>query len=41
MVRSFEGLKDPYDEDEYSAIHYDMKVVMQLLQQIVSDKRTN
>ena len=34
-------LLDPFQEERYSAVHYDMTLVMQLLQQKIAEARTN
>jgi len=40
-VRLGEGLDDEYEEAEYSAAHFDMKVVLELLAATMMEKRTN
>jgi len=32
---------DPYEESQYSAVHYDMKVVTQMIQATISEKRSS
>lgn len=36
-----DGEEDEYEEAKYSAVHYDMKIVMQMLQQTLIEKRTD
>jgi uncharacterized protein Yka (UPF0111/DUF47 family) len=32
---------DPYEESQYSAVHYDMKIVTQMIQATISEKRSS
>jgi len=32
---------DPYEEREYSAVHFDQDLVMQLVKQKIAENRTN
>lgn len=36
-----DGDADEYEEDMYSAVHFDSKIVMKMLQQTLIEKRTD
>lgn len=40
-VRLLDGAEDEFEEAEYSAVHFDMKVVLAMLQSTLMEKRTN
>lgn len=40
-AKPLEGMEDPFEEAEYSAVHYDSKVVMKMIQAVLAEKRTS
>lgn len=40
-AKCLDGAEDEYEEEMYSAAHFDLKCVLKLLQQTLIEKRTN
>lgn len=41
LAKANDGIMDYYQESQYSAVHYDMKLVIKMIQATVAEKRTN
>lgn len=41
LVKDNEELIDTYDENQYSAVHFDQRVVLKMIQATIAEKRTN